>query len=96
MSAFTPYPVPPVGTRTTAALVHGAVNDVTVPVYPPSPQGEALRTARKAAGVGLREAARRAGITATELSGLEGGRLTLASGEAWTRLHGLVNGGSDE
>ncbi len=95
MSAFTPYPVASAGTRRERVLVHGQVLDVEVPVYPPSPMGEALRTARRAAGVGLREAARRAGITATDLSGLEGGRLTLASGEAWERLRGLVVGGID-
>lgn len=96
MSAFTPYPVPPVGTRRERVLVHGQFVDVDVPVYPPSPEGDALRRARRAAGVGLREAARRAGITATQWSGLECGQLALASGEAWERLHEAGIGGSGE
>lgn len=60
--------VAPVGTRTVEALMHGRC---AMQVYPPSPWGDAIHMARKASGIGLRDAAARVGITAAELSAIE-------------------------
>lgn len=54
-----------------------------LPVYPPSPRGEALRAARIAAGLTLRHGARLLGISPTQLSGLQEGSLVLASEAEW-------------
>ena len=75
-------PVQPIGHTPTAAFVEHAdrsksgVELIDWPEYPPSPHGDWLREARKAAGLTLGEAARRAGISVSEWSGLETGSHT--------------------
>ena len=90
---ITVLPVEPIGHTPTAAFVECADRSksglrlVDWPEYPPSPRGDALRQARKAAGVTLGDAARRAGIRVSEWSGLELGSYTTdAAGWAAVRL----------
>lgn len=64
---------------------------VSLPTWPHSPLGEQLRGWRRVWGVGLREAAARAGLTAEQLSGLERGRYDL-SPEDWKELRRKIGG----
>lgn len=82
----------------TTALGHytgkdGIAHDlpVSLPTWPHSPHGEELRNLRRACSVGLREAAKRAGLTAEQLSGLERGRYDL-SPEDWMGLRRKIGG----
>ena len=86
-------PVQPIGHTPTAAFVEHAdrsksgVELIDWPEYPPSPHGDRLREARQAAGLTLGEAARRAGISVSEWSGLEtGSRTTDNAGWSEARL----------
>lgn len=71
-----------VGSRKSTAFVDYAdrsksgVEQVEVPVYPSSPDGERLRAVRIERELGLRETAEGLGIRPSELSGLEMGRLS--------------------
>jgi len=71
-------PVTPISTRRGCAFVTRktgcGVEEVDFPVYPASEHGERLHRERVAAGLTLGELARRLGIGAAELSGLERGR----------------------
>lgn len=61
----------PVGKRTATAFgVHGPIE---LPEYPPSPQGRAFRDARVAAGLTIREMAKRIGLSAVHVSDVERG-----------------------
>ena len=70
--------VTPIATRRGCAFVTRecgcGVEERDFPVYPNSERGEHLRQARVAAGIYLGELARKLGIGAAELSGLERGR----------------------
>jgi|GEM_PF-3880845 len=66
------------------AIVKGELCELRIPVYRDH-GGAALRDARKARRLGLREAACRAGLSAVELSDLETGRLVLDDYEAIIR-----------
>jgi hypothetical protein len=70
-------PVPPTCLRETHGFVTRGdgcgTERVTIPEYPPSPGGEALRTLRVKLGLSLRDAARALGVTAVEMSGVERG-----------------------
>ena len=70
--------VAPVSTRRGCAFVTResgcGVEERDFHVYPESERGERLRRERVAAGLYLGEAARRLGLSASELSGLERGR----------------------
>lgn len=82
-----PIPVASVGRHKSFAFVDGPGNHysgmVDVEDYPPSLNGEMLRDLRGANGMGwmLRKTAQAFGIRASELSGLELGRLTLTDVE---------------
>lgn len=73
-------PVEPIGTRRSMALVKHAsgpctIEGVELPEYPPSPRGRALRDARVAKAIGVRDLAHVLGISAVQLGELERGRL---------------------
>lgn len=78
--------VAPIGEQVGEALVCGfdgcGLEEVAVPVYPPSPMGRKLRDLRLALGLNLRAAAARLGISASDLSALERGSATCAWAEA--------------
>lgn len=71
--------VDPIGTKQGLAFVEhrdrtrSGVEVVEISSYPPSPKGAALRAARTALGLTLRDASRAAGLTAAEWCGLERG-----------------------
>lgn len=72
-------PVEPIGAREVTGFVcrengQGGYGSITLPAYPPSPDGERLRQKRNELDLGLREAAKRLRIKASELSDLENGR----------------------
>lgn len=71
-------PVEPIGTRDATGFVcregGGGWGTVTLNTYPPSANGERLRQKRNELDLGLREAAKRLRIKASELSDLESGR----------------------
>lgn len=73
--------VEPAGRKKGMAFVECAdrsqsgLREVEYPVYPDSSLGRALRVTRQANGIGLRKAADILGITAMQLSGLEGGSM---------------------
>ncbi len=52
-----------------------------IDIFPPSPNGKKLRDLRKELDIGLREAAKALGISATELSSLERGGATCGEWE---------------
>jgi hypothetical protein len=60
------------------------------PIYSPSPEAMEFRARRQALDLALREAARRVGLSAPELSDLEHGRANLADPEDWPRLLGAL------
>ena len=96
MSAFEIVPVAPTGKRETHAFVHrsngsGGMEAIHVFEYPPSPNGEALRAARIAADVSLRDLAIEIGAPPKDVSALETGRATLASEAEWKRLLDVVS-----
>jgi len=80
---LTPIAVTPVGKYKSQAFVTmvggrcGGLQEIECYDYPPSPEGERLRQARRTAGIGLGEAARLLGLTPAGVSGLEQGRYTL-------------------
>lgn len=84
MSAYHLHAVAPVGTARAVAIIcpPGEVREVNSPTYP-NQGGVALRAARVAADLVLREAARLLGLRAVELSGLEVGRLAPDDPAAW-------------
>lgn len=65
-------PVEPIG-KCVAVTLHG---DFEMDQYPPSPRGVALRRLRVGLELGLREASRKLGISAVNLSRLEMGKAT--------------------
>jgi ribosome-binding protein aMBF1 (putative translation factor) len=73
-------PVASTGKRTAAGLVRRAggckVENVEVDVYPESPYAHPLVTARRTAGLSVRQAANRVGLSPREFSDLEAGRAT--------------------
>ena len=86
--------VEPIGSHATPAFVECAdrsksgLRMVDWPEYPPS-RGDELRAARRAAGLGLREAATRAGLTPTQWSEIEcGARVPLD----WSLVFKVVTG----
>jgi len=84
-----PTPVEPIGERDTQGFAHYSDGcrwvNVRVPVFPPSPDGDALRDVRRLIGLG--EAARHVNLTPEQMSGLERGRYTLTNPE-WNWLLG--------
>jgi hypothetical protein len=70
-------PVQPVGQRYGGTIVGGP--EVNLPVFPEDTQrvGSEVRALRKSLGRGLRDAARLAGLSATELSAIEIGAVRL-------------------
>jgi hypothetical protein len=60
-----------------------------LPKYPESPRGKALRDARTARGLSLREVADALGLKVERLGGLERGRYTLSE-EQWATVIGEV------
>ena len=72
-------PVEPMRTEPVAAFVErqdrtrSGLEWINWPIYPRSPMGVRLRAARKAAGLSLGQASRRAGLRPSEWSGLECG-----------------------
>ena len=62
------------------------LEDVRTPVYPSSTRAGALRTLRKVARLGLRDAASMLGVRAVELSGLERGRLVPEDESEWLKM----------
>lgn len=80
MSAFAVVSVAPTGSERAFAF---GIGEHEVVVYPPHPDGEALRQARVGADLGLREAAKALGVTPAVLSGLEFGRYRFERAEAW-------------
>lgn len=69
----------PIGTKTGPVFVHGAIHQMCWDVYDDT-DGQQVRAARRAAGIGLREAANRLGIRPSELSAIETGRCTVIEG----------------
>lgn len=80
----------PIGYERGAAFVTRSrgcgLEDVRTPVYNVSAPAGALRTARKVAGLGLRDAASVIGIRAVELGGLERGRLVPEDPLDWAEI----------
>lgn len=65
--------------------------DIDSPKYPPSPEGEELRRLRvHEADLVLREAAKRIGITPSELSSLERGSAVFADPGGWELARTLL------
>ena len=93
MKQWNVIPVTPLGHRPGMVFVRGGMEPVTMPEYPPSPNGVRLRNARIGTRIGpkedgyksLGEAAHGTGISVAELSGLENGSHTMAD-EEWERL----------
>ena len=83
--------VAPVGTQTGPAFVcssdhaKSGLQMLTMPTYPPSPIGRALRTTRHRLDLTLGDAGRVLGIRAERVSALEMGRATLSDRE-WLRV----------
>lgn len=76
--------VKPIGTSKSPAMVctenHGcSMQETEMPVYPISSQGTIIALTMKERRIGLRDAAVRIGMTATELSGIRQGRLVFES-----------------
>jgi hypothetical protein len=63
----------------------GGFGPMTLPVYPPHPNGERLRHLRLSGGLSLHDAAELLGLSAAEFSGLEHGRMTFARDDDWRR-----------
>lgn len=82
-------PVAPARTRTANSLC-GRV--VSMREYPPSPQGEAFRTARVGAGLSLREMASQMRITPTDLAAVERGAAMPEDWPLFWRASGLEKG----
>ncbi len=86
--------VAPSGHRTARAFFCGELRTVADFTYPASPEGEALRAFRVDIDgphyVNLREAAKRLGIRASELSDLEMGRAMFTEPEMWTEARRLI------
>ena len=80
MTRLTLIPVQPTGERTVRAMIHGRVESVTEFVYPPSANGQRLRHERVEVEpyLSIRVAARKAGLTASQVSALEQGEATLS------------------
>ena len=78
----------PTGVRTVRDVC-GVYGPIEIPAYPPSPQGQALRNARVAAGLSLRELARRMGLRAQRLSDIERGAAAPDDWEACWEASGL-------
>ena len=62
------------------------LEDVRTPIYNVSAPAGALRTARRVAGLGLRDAASMIGVRAVELGGLERGRLVPEDPLDWAEM----------
>ncbi|HEY3499500.1 MAG TPA: helix-turn-helix transcriptional regulator [Polyangiaceae bacterium] len=86
--------VPPTGTREVVGFWDGrdehdnpigGYGPVKLPEYPPHPKGEALRKLRVDARVAQRELAKRLGVDALVIYGLENGRHT-TDDEGWEAL----------
>jgi hypothetical protein len=88
-------PIAPSGTRPSPAFVElpsgGEFSIHDFPEYPASERGEALRKCRISRGINIREAARLAGLRASELSGLEFGKFDLSDAD-WRELDRLLQG----
>lgn len=86
--------VAPIGTRLTSAFVSredgcGGLEEVVMPEYPDDGgAGERFRARRVAAGLLLRQAAAKLGLTAEEVSGLEFGRYVPEGG--WDALYAAL------
>lgn len=79
-------PVEAISKCETPAMINGRVQYVRDDVYPPHPEGEALRQLRLELGLNLRPAAVRIGITGSILSGLENGSFTAEVPEEWDEI----------
>ena len=100
---MTLYPVPSIGLRPSGSgfvcgPASGSLRSTmpALPVYPPSPRGEALRAARIAAGLTLRHSAQLLGISAAQLSGLQEGSLVLGGEEEWDEAERVLTAGAGE
>ena len=62
------------------------LEDIRMPVYHVSVQAKGFRAARRAARVGIGDAAAKLGISAIELSGLESGKYRLEDPKDWARM----------
>lgn len=94
---FTVTAVEPIGKRTTFAHVNRGDQPhyfgfIEIDAYPPHPRGTALRDLRVAAGVGLREASKRLGLSAVDLSGVEMGSKTFTDEAMWGAAEALLRG----
>ena len=88
---MTPIAVTPLRVEKALAFVcPGGLREVDSPVYPEHPRGKALRSLRVACDVTLGDAARIAGITPAQLSGLEHGRYALANDTEWCELYAVI------
>lgn len=93
-------PVEPIGTEHTEGFVMRSSPEggrrcgfmaMDLPTYPESPDAEELRRLRiHEADLTLREAARRLGLTPTELSSLERGSATFADPGGWELARTLL------
>lgn len=102
MSPFHPHPIVPTGTRpggpgfvcgpSPNAGFRAVMPDVEV--YPPAPNGEALRRLRidERPPLSIRAAAKIVGLTGREISDLEQGRAGLEENE-WARLFEAIRAG---
>jgi hypothetical protein len=81
----------PIGTQQTLAFVcPGGLRPVDLPVYPPSPRGEALRALRVDLRIGLREAATAMGLSAVELGEIERGVSVPEEEASWAWLEAAL------
>ena len=101
MAPFVLISVEQIGTRQGPAFVTResgcSLENVMIPVYPPSPRGERLFSRRiHRTEHTLREAARLFGLTAVELSGLEHGWYTLGSDAEWDRMEAALVAATEE
>lgn len=82
-------PIAPIGSHDAMVFLDGRCRLVSTPEYPPSPRGQALRSARQDRDWSQREFAARAGIKASELSSLESGSAEPEDPAEWERLMAL-------
>lgn len=86
--------VEPVGTKRVGGMRcmrnGSVVTSWDEPVYPPYPDGVALRRARVAARMGLQEATKRLGLSAEIVCGLEHGRYRFVDGDDWARARDAI------
>ena len=78
--------VEPISWRHEESTVDGHPCIVHAPAYPPPPLGDELRERRKLSGIGLRAAARRAGIRPSDWTALETGAMVPHDERDWTEV----------